>query len=212
MSITNYTTLQAAIADYVARSDLTASIPDFIALAEARFNRVLRVRDMEALSSLTLTTGAATLPTDYIEWLSAQWVGTRTQDLRYVEPDSEDWRRRYRPNGDPQLFTIMAGKVIIRPITTGSLAFYYYQKIPALATASTNWLLTKSPDLYLYTALSEAMQYVKDDARRDAYTAIATNALTALIGEADSNKLARRGEAHMAAQTDQQASASGVGL
>ena len=39
MSITNYSELQAASADWLNRSDLTAAIPDFISLVDARLNR-----------------------------------------------------------------------------------------------------------------------------------------------------------------------------
>ena len=35
---TDYATLQATIANYLARSDLTASIPEFIRLAEDRLS------------------------------------------------------------------------------------------------------------------------------------------------------------------------------
>jgi hypothetical protein len=207
MAIANYTDLNAAIADYLARSDMDSRIPDFISLAEGRFNRSLRTRDMEASGTLTLTSGQATLPTDYLEWISATWVGTRTQDLQYAEPDGETWRRRYRPNGDPQLFSILAGKVQIRPVTTGSLSFYYYQQIPALASNATNWLLTRAPDLYLYTALAEAMVFVKDDERRNQFLQLAQNELEKAIQAGDSNKIARR-SGYNAAQADEQNTAN----
>ena len=44
--ITDYASLQAAVADYLNREDLTTQIQTFIQLAEAKFNRELRVRDM----------------------------------------------------------------------------------------------------------------------------------------------------------------------
>lgn len=41
----NYTTLQAAITDYLHRTDLAAKLPDFIGLAEAEiFRRTGRAR------------------------------------------------------------------------------------------------------------------------------------------------------------------------
>jgi hypothetical protein len=44
--ITNYTDLKATVADYLARTDLTTQIPDFITLAENRLRRDLRLRQM----------------------------------------------------------------------------------------------------------------------------------------------------------------------
>lgn len=45
--ITDYASLQAAIASWLARADLTAQIPTFIQLAEARMNKDLRVLEMQ---------------------------------------------------------------------------------------------------------------------------------------------------------------------
>ena len=44
MSLTSYTELQQAIADWLERADLATRIPDFIVLFEAAANRRLRVR------------------------------------------------------------------------------------------------------------------------------------------------------------------------
>ena len=46
MPIATYTDLQSSVADWLNRSDLSAVIPTFIQLAEAKFNRELRTRDM----------------------------------------------------------------------------------------------------------------------------------------------------------------------
>ena len=43
---TDYTTLQSTIADYLARTDLTDQIPEFIKLGEVRLARDLRIRQM----------------------------------------------------------------------------------------------------------------------------------------------------------------------
>ena len=95
MAITNYTELQSALADYLIRSDLTARIPDFIALCEGRLNRTLRVRDMETSFGITMGSRVGRLAGRLPRMdFSAQWVGVRTADLRYVEPNSEEWQKR----------------------------------------------------------------------------------------------------------------------
>ena len=48
MAISNYTELKTAVANWLDRDDLTDRIPEFIALAESRFNRLLRIRAMES--------------------------------------------------------------------------------------------------------------------------------------------------------------------
>lgn len=62
--INDYATLQAAIADELARADLTAAIPNFIQLAEADLNRQVRTRQMQALVTGTATGQTITLPAD----------------------------------------------------------------------------------------------------------------------------------------------------
>ena len=47
MAVDTYTNLQAAIANFLARDDLTAQIPDFITMAEARMSRELETRSQE---------------------------------------------------------------------------------------------------------------------------------------------------------------------
>jgi hypothetical protein len=50
-------TLQTAIANFLARSDLNSQIPEFIQLAEARINRELETREQEKRSTATLQVG-----------------------------------------------------------------------------------------------------------------------------------------------------------
>jgi hypothetical protein len=62
--INDYATLKAAIADELARADLTSAIPNFIQLAEADFNRQLRTRQMQAMVTGSAVAGVIALPTD----------------------------------------------------------------------------------------------------------------------------------------------------
>jgi hypothetical protein len=68
MAFTSYTTLKSTIADYLARSDLTTQIPDFIRLAEERLRRDLRIRQMLKVATATTTADDATvsLPADFL--------------------------------------------------------------------------------------------------------------------------------------------------
>ena len=69
MAITTYTELKSAVANHLARTDLTSVIPDFISLAEARLSRELETRDQEKRATATMTSGDEyiALPTDLRE-------------------------------------------------------------------------------------------------------------------------------------------------
>ena len=54
MSLSTYSDLQTSIANYLARSDLTSQIPDFITFAENRLRRELRIRQMLSVHGIIL--------------------------------------------------------------------------------------------------------------------------------------------------------------
>lgn len=194
MSLATYSDLTAAVGNYIARSDLTTYIPDFVTQAEAMMNRMVRTPDMQASTSPTLTAGVASLPSDFLEWLSLTWTnGTRTVDLRFVEADSEEWRIRYRPNLDPQMFSIVTDKINVRPAVTGTITFNYYQQIPALVTNSTNWMMTKHPDIYLTLSLFFANMFVLNDQRAQELFGLAQDQMNKADLLSDTAKLALRG-------------------
>jgi hypothetical protein len=212
MALVNYTDLQGAVSDWMARSDLVSRIPDFILMAEARFNRQLRTREMVTSGTISLTAGVATLPSTYQEWIACEWDGaSRDQTLRYCEPDSEEWRRRYRPNGDPQMFTIIGASLKVRPVGAGSVILDYYRTIPDLATNTTNWLMTKSPDLYLAMSKFFAKDYIGDEEKKAAAIAEAESEMQKALMDDDGGKMSRR-PGREVSKADQANAKSDVGL
>ena len=162
MAITTYAELQTAIASWLDRDDLTTEIVDFITLFEAVANRRLRVRQMETSTTLTPSSGSATLPTDYLQWRRVTWTGSVRVELDYVHPSYLQALYPDTPSDTPRVFTIEGSTLKVRPTSTTGLEFDYYQKIPDLATNSTNWLLTAHPDLYLFGSLVEAQMFTVD--------------------------------------------------
>jgi hypothetical protein len=175
MSIGTYAELRSAITNWLPRGDFTTDeTTDTIALFEAVANRRLRVRQMETTTTLTPSSGEATLPTDYLAWKRLTWTGDVRQELQYVHPQYLSAAYPTSPSDIPNFFTIVGETIKIRPIDDTDLELDYYQKIPALADdATTNWLLTAHPDLYLFGSLVEANAFVQDEramiwkARRD---------------------------------------------
>lgn len=161
MAITTYAELQTAMANWLARDDLTTYLPDFITLFEAAANRRLRVRQMETSTDLTPVAGVATLPTDYLQWRRVTWTGTTRRELEYVHPSYLQAAYPDTSAGSPNVFTIEGSSLMVRPVDNTDLEFDYFQKIPALSSG-VNWLLTAHPDVYLFGSLAEAQGFNVD--------------------------------------------------
>jgi len=159
MALVTYSDLQTSIGSWLGRSDLTATIPDFIVLFEAEANRRLRVRQMETTTTMTLTLGVGTLPTDYLEWKSVTSVQSSSSiNLEYAD---HEWLVSAYPTyatGSPRFFSIQNATLTVFPQDSSSLTFDYVQKIPALSAGNqaTQWLWNAHPDLYLFGSLVEA--------------------------------------------------------
>jgi hypothetical protein len=175
MAITTFAELKEAAANWIARDDLTARIPEFIVLAEAKFNRLLKCHDMEQRSTAPVDTTSdepefLSLPADYQSMRRVRLSSvTGKPRLVFLANAMMDEKRYARANatGQPIYFTITGAEMELFPTPDGAytLEMTYRKLIPALATNSANWLLTNHPDAYLYGTLMEAEPYMKNDAR-----------------------------------------------
>lgn len=159
--IDDYESLIVAVSNWMHRADLVGVIPTFVRLFEARANRALRVRAMEAsFDSVELTSGAAALPSDFLGFKSLRYDGSPTYTL---QPKPFEWVQNQPDLADnPLYFAVNDAQVVCWP-QTGSIVGTYYQKIPSLIDNSTNWLLDDHPDLYLFGCLEEACIYTRNE-------------------------------------------------
>src|SRR6266403_929501 len=103
MAITSYSELQAAIGNWLDHSLFTACA-----------NRRLRVREQEASTPLTPSSGAATLPADYLMWRRVTWTGSTRVELQYVHPSYLQAAYPSSPTDVPRIFTIEGSKLKVR--------------------------------------------------------------------------------------------------
>lgn len=179
MAITNYTNLQTSIADFLNRDDLTSVIPTFIQLAEADMNRQVRHWKMEARSTGTQDAGDQymQIPSDWLETIRLHLTGSGTSALTLTSRAAmADIRAKNEDISTvkPYYYTHADGQFELYPTPTEDTDFelLYYQKIPDLATNSTNWLLTDAPDVYLYGALLHSAPYLQEDARTQTWASM----------------------------------------
>ncbi len=168
MAITTYSELQTAVANWLDRSDLTSRIPEFITLAEARFNRVLRAPDMLTRNdSFTVDSQYETLPSGFLEANRVVLLTSPVATLTYVTPEElADMRAGVTSAGKPAFYTV-AGEnfeFLPTPAQAYTASVLYYARLTAVAT-SFNWLATSHPDIYLFGALCEAEPYIHADER-----------------------------------------------
>lgn len=194
MAITNYGELKTAIADWLDRSDLTSRIPDFISFAEARIHygsaqgpmmlQPVRLRAMETEVDLTITSGRATLPTDFLEARRILFLSDPTQIIELLAPELF-WRMDAGlSSGRPRRATIEGSDLILSPSpdTSNDVQLTYFAKFTTLSgDADTNWLLQNAPDIYLFAALVEAAIYTRNRQAADEYLIRFASASVALI-------------------------------
>ena len=183
MAFTTYDELKTEVAEFLNRDDLTDSIPSFVTLAEAQINRDVRHWKMEARSDLSLSDRYTDLPDDFLEPVRLYVTGNN-RSLNAITPDEmQDIRARNADSGDEACYyAITAGQIEIEPTqSSGTLELYYVQSVPALSDSNTsNWLLTRAPDVYLYGTLAQSAPFLHDDGRLIVWTTLYTNAVNAL--------------------------------
>jgi len=164
--ITTYTELKTAVGEWLHRSDLESKIPDFITLAEASLSDKLLLRNMEVETDLTCTVGNnyVALPTGFISpvalWLKIS--GDRGDQLTMVLPEELDYDTS---NSIPQIWAIDGDNIRFDcPAAEAYVMPFRYIKTFALSASNeTNQLLSKRPDIYLFSSLFEAATYANDD-------------------------------------------------
>ena len=167
MALANYTELQASLANWLNRSDLTTEIAnDFIVLAEKDFNSKLRIRKQIAQTTITLTAGVETiaLPSDFLQVRDFYILsGTQKYAMTYMTPPQMDQIRGTNTSGMPRVYTILGDTFRFSPIPDSnySAVLNYYQQFNALsASNATNYILTNHPSIYLYGSLYHASNFL----------------------------------------------------
>lgn len=166
MALANYMDLQAAVTNWIHRSDLASMIPDFIALAEKRINGDLNARLQDTVATLSTTAGTSTVlvPADMIDIRSLVLLSSPNTVLDYLTPDQFNTQYAYQLTGSPRAFTVIGGSIYLGPIPDAvyPVQMTYRAQLPSLATNGTNYLMTQYPAVYLNATMVEALDYIRD--------------------------------------------------
>lgn len=170
MALTNYATLCLAVADWLARDDLTAVIPEFVTLAEAEMKR--RIRRSSTLTTITVDSDAITPPTDMAELRSIRLVSdlpSLDTPLRLCTAEmlADRKARSGGVAGRPTDVAYIAGEICFAPEPDQDYTaeIIYFTQLTPLTGTDSNTILDEAPDAYLYGALLQAEPYLEHDDR-----------------------------------------------
>ncbi len=173
--------LAESIANWLDRSDLTSLIPQFVMLAESDIAIDLRLRDMVVVGTLTTVADQdyVALPDDWLEFVYVKYDG---DPLEYVAPDR--LRAANLSTGTLKRYAIEGNRIWLNPTPADvvTLDVSYYERVPTLTEVTSNWLLTKYQQIYLYGALVHGFRYLKNDARADYFKNLYFEAITRAQG------------------------------
>lgn len=166
MAIDTYDDLKTEIADHLDRDDLATKIDTFIDLAEARHKRDLRMREMIRRSTADASGRYLALPSSFIGMRTLRLLTdpvTVLQEVNLYEMN----RIRSEDTGKPTWYTVHEEIEFNKtPDDTYTAEMIYYAEFTALSDSNTtNALLARAPDAYLYGALISAEPYLWNDER-----------------------------------------------
>ena len=190
MALSTYSDLQTAIANYLARTDLTSQIPNFISLAEVRLSRDLRIRQMSKVATTSTTNGDSTveLPADFNMIRDIHLNTNPISTLVYQTPSI--FYRNAKPStiGQPRFYTILSEEIQLSPVPDGEYEIqmlYYSNPAPLSNTNTSNVFMTACPDLLLYASLAEAEPYLMNDPRLATWQALYDRGVASLTTSDD---------------------------
>ena len=199
MSITTYAELQTAVADFLNRDDLGTTVETFITLAEADMARRIRHWKMETRLAVSYDAQFEDLPADWVETISLQLTdGTGPHQVDLISR-AEMIERRYSSadtGGLPKFYTVAGDQIELYPTPDEAYSgeLLYIHSIPALSDSNTsNWLLERAPDAYLYGALVHSAPYLSEDNRAPIWLTGYENAVNSLNIESDRSKYSGSG-------------------
>ena len=162
MALNTNADLQASIADWLNRSDLSAQIPDFLTLAQLKINRRLSIVEQEILTEITPVAQSTTLPvgTKFV-------ISVSDSKGRPIEAVSMSELLDYAPEcGAVTRYSVSGDNIYFAPTPESTSTETYsvlYSADKDLNGGDNGPVLLQ--DIYLNAALHEAYVYLKDDGR-----------------------------------------------
>jgi hypothetical protein len=169
MSLTTYAGLKDALQSFSHRNDVASRLDDFIDMAESEMNRWVRIRDMETRVTATTSGRYLALPASFLEMRRVKLIsGAQYFDMLYATPEG---MHISQDSGIPGVYTITSQLEFDRePDSAYTVEFQYYAAPTALSsTNTTNSILTRFPNIYLFGSLWGLYMWSLQEDKSDYY-------------------------------------------
>ncbi len=164
VAVTDYASLTAAINDLTEGGYDSGETDRFIGLAEADLRLYFgpNFAKETAATSLSFTSGSATLPSGFVRPLAL----THSTYGSIAQTDIGTIRaRRVAATAIPTGFAITGSTVEVDGSYTGTMIFDYEGSVTGLSNSNTtNWLVTNAPQAYLALCVHYAKAFDEDPA------------------------------------------------
>jgi|TARA_B100000929_G_scaffold266629_1_gene234405 hypothetical protein len=163
--------------------------------AESYLFRRLRVRDQLTTVSGTIASGdsTVTLPTDYLAAKQIKLTGPNNSVLTRKLPEALQASITYssgstRTTGVPTSYYTDGSNIVFDLVTNAAYTYemiYFNEPAPLTSSNATNFLTQRYPRMLLAATCAFANEYLKDDAEKQYWMAIAMGEIDQAMRESD---------------------------
>jgi hypothetical protein len=180
MALTNYNAFVSTVESYLARTDLTSVIPDFVQMAQLRMSRDLRTERMLKVATTSPTDNKVAFPSDFLELREMHFQGNPPILLEFQTPDLFFRNGQTTLSGRSHYFTMLGTEFQFAPTQDTNYTIqilYYAQPTFISSTTASNLYLAYYPDALLYATLAEAEPYLYNDPRVTTWSSLYDRAI-----------------------------------
>jgi hypothetical protein len=191
--ITSYGELQTQVISWSNHNEsgFTNTVQDCIKGAESWIKTEVRHPTMERRATATVSTSSRYLatPDNFLAPKRFHLQTTPLTEVEYVTPDQINYYNS-STSGKPLRYSIIGDEFVFDRIPdsayTAEIGYYVYADLSASQTS--NDILARYPQLYLYGALAEVYAFMKDSKRQMEYSALRDRLIQKINSEAKNQR------------------------
>lgn len=192
MAISTYSDLKQAVQDWMDRTDISGNVEDMITLAEARFNRKLKV--VETNATLTGTADSRSIDISALDIVSPVALKINDGNGEWDLTPRENGTFAYGDIAGTPSFWSIDGTNIVFDVPLGqqyTFRFRYQGRFALSGAVPSNWLLEKHPDIYLAASIVWGGLFTEDDRKIATWKGVLDEGMAEVSGVLNQNKRGR---------------------